>query len=363
MNKTLRKWIIILVILLIPVLLVGGYILKLKKGFSRDEIGQGRGEYLEAKIEIESYDMPRAICDELKEMGIITYNQHLYDYIKETGTGSSIQVGTFTLNNTMTYEEIMEILTTSQGRVADLWATVPEGSTAIKVAEIVAESTGLCTAEEFLEVANNGDFSQYWWWSAIPTENRFMKAEGYLLPDTYNFYNDSTVYELVDRFYSEFNNFISDQELLDQLDSAGMTLDQMVVLGSMVQEEAGNSQNELVSSVFHNRLADDYLLQSNASSYIRDDADNNYVNNWMAPYYGGWNYIPEGMAEAYDTYAVAGLPAGPISCPGRDAMRAAAFPADTDYYYFVTDSDGNYYYAVTLEEHYANCRKCGYVYD
>lgn len=351
---------IVLIVLVVLALGIGGTVLYLNHGFQQDENAQGRGEYTEIEFSIESGDTARDIGAHLKTAGIIRYNQHFYEYVKQTGAGSSIQIGTFKLNSDMTYAEILEVITAPQGRKADLWVTVPEGSTAIKTAQIVAEATGLCTAEEFLEVANNGDFSQYDWWNEIPQESlRFMRCEGYLMPDTYQFYNDSTVYEMVDRFYAAFDAFAT-QELRDRAQEMGMTLDETVILGSLIQEEAGNEQDAMVSSVFHNRLADQYMLQSNASSYIQNDADNNYVHNWIAPYYGGWENIPEGMAQAYDTYAITGLPEGPISCPGREAITAALYPAESDYYYFVTDAQGNYYYAVTLAEHNANCAKCGY---
>ncbi len=351
---------IFLIIVLVIAGVIAGFLWNLKTGFEKDMNAEDRGEYLEVDFEIAKNDYPRDVCDNLRAAGIIRYNQNLYEYIKETGTGPSIQIGTFTLNNTMTYDEILDVITKPQGRKADLWVTIPEGTTLLRAADIVAESTGLCTAEEFLEMANNGDFSQYSWWNAIPTDGyRFMRGEGYLLPDTYNFYNDSTVYELVDRFYAAFDAYAAENIPQEKLDALGMTLDDVIVLASMVQEEAGNEQDAMVSSVFHNRLRDGWKLESNASSYIVNDADNNYVHNWIAPYYGGWNNIPEGMAEAYDTYAVAGLPEGPISNPGRAAIEAALNPAESNYYFFVTDPEGNYYYGVTADEHYNNCVKAG----
>lgn len=355
-----KALLVIVCLLLVAALAVAGWLANLRKGFAQDEAAEGRGEYAQAEIVVENYETTREIAQKLKDAGIIRYNQHFYEYVRDQGVGGSMQVGSFTLDNGMTYAEIVEILTTPQGRKADLWVTVPEGFTLQAAAAIVAEETDLCTAEEFLDVANNGDFSQYWWWNEIPDDpNRFMKGEGYLMPDTYNFYNDSSVYELVDRFYAAFDAYVADEGLRARLQELDMTLDEAVTLASMVQEEAGNEQDAMVSSVFHNRLADGWSLESNASSYIQNDADNNYVHNWIAPYYGGWSNIPAGMAEAYDTYAIVGLPVGPISNPGRDAITAALYPAESGYYFFVTDPEGNYYYAVTADEHYANCRKAG----
>ena len=110
-----------------------------------------------------------------------------------------------------------------------------------------------------------------------------------------------------------------------------------------MQEEAGNSQDSNVAQVFRNRLAEGSpypRLQSNTSSYIQSDADNNYLWNWVAPYYGGWDNIPENIVSAYDTYHTAGLTPGPISNPGIAAIRAALSPEPDeakDAYFFVTD--------------------------
>ena len=112
-----------------------------------------------------------------------------------------------------------------------------------------------------------------------------------------------------------------------------MTLSEVVTLASFVQEEAGNDQDDNVAQVFRNRLAEGSpypKLQSNTSSYVQSDADNNYLWNWVAPYYGGWDSIPENIREAYDTYTCTGLSAGPISNPGIAAIRAALAPQPDD---------------------------------
>jgi UPF0755 protein len=230
------------------------------------------------------------------------------------------------------------------------------------------EQAGLCTAQEFLDEACSGDFSAYRFWQYVPDDadapNRFLKCEGYLFPDTYDFYKDDTVHNYVATFYARFDSTMTD-ELYAEMEAQGMSLNQTITLASFVQEEAGNDQDAKVSAVFRNRLADGSpypRLESNASSYIQSDADNNYVWNWMRLYYGGsWDAIPENIRTAYDTYATAGLTPGAISNPGLDAIRAALAP-DADYvadkyYFFVTDKAGNYYYGHTAEEHAANCKK------
>ena len=228
------------------------------------------------------------------------------------------------------------------------------------------EDAGLCSAEDFLREANEGDFSAYKFWQYVPEDkdapDRFMKCEGYLFPDTYEFLKGDTVHNYVATFYAQFDAQIT-EEMYQKLEEQGMTLNELVTLASFVQEEAGNSQDSNVAQVFRNRLAEGSpypRLQSNTSSHIQSDADNNYLWNWVAPYYGGWDNIPENIVSAYDTYHTAGLTPGPISNPGIAAIRAALSPEPDeearDAYFFVTDLKGHYYYAHTLSEHNANCQ-------
>ena len=189
-----------------------------------------------------------------------------------------------------------------------------------------------------------------------------MKCEGYLFPETYEFLKGDTVHNYVATFYAQFDAQFT-KEMYAALKKQDMTLPELVTLASFVQEEAGNSQDSNVAQVFRNRLAEGSpypKLQSNTSSYVQSDADNNYLWNWVAPYYGGWDDIPENILAAYDTYSCIGLPAGPISNPGLAAIKAALEPQPDEEaknaYFFVTDLKGNYYYAHTLAEHNANCK-------
>ena len=119
---------------------------------------------------------------------------------------------------------------------------------------------------------------------------------------------------------------------------------------SIIQREAGDeAQMKMVSSVFHNRLKE-------GSPFPRLESD---VTVWY-PYYRK-DQVPESILPSfksnYNTYSLEGLPPGPICCPGEAAIDAALNPAESEYFFFVTDVKNNYYYAVTFEEHVKNCKK------
>ena len=355
---------ILLVVLLLLLLAVGAAV-----HFAYNEIhGNGAPGSTEVTVSIPQGSGVAAIANKLKEAGVIRSAYLFRWYVGQKGAAAKLQYGDFVLQTSaISYDAIIATLS-QYAKAETVRVTIPEGTTAIAIAQKM-ESAGLCTAEEFLKEANEGDFSAYTFWQYVPDDapDRFMKCEGYLFPDTYEFLTDDTVHHYVATFYAHFDKQFTD-EMYRELEKQELTLPEVITLASFVQEEAGNDQDSNVAQVFRNRLAEGSpypKLQSNTSSYVQSDADNNYLWNWVAPYYGGWENIPENIRNAYDTYTCEGLPAGPISNPGLAAIQAALAPQCDeevrDCYFFVTDLSGHYYYAKTYTEHQANCRKAAEV--
>ena len=350
---------ILLVVLLLLLLAVGAAVL-----FARSEIHGSSKSGTAVTVSIQQGSGVAAIANKLKDAGVIRSAYLFRWYVGEKGAAAKLQYGDFELTIGSSYDALISTLS-QYAKAETVRVTIPEGTTAIAIAQKM-EAAGLCTAEEFLKEANEGDFSTYTFWQYIPEDkdapNRFMKCEGYLFPETYEFLKDDTVHNYVATFYAQFDAQFT-AEMYAALKKQDMTLPELVTLASFVQEEAGNSQDSNVAQVFRNRLAEGSpypRLQSNTSSHVQSDADNNYLWNWVAPYYGGWDDIPENILAAYDTYSCIGLPAGPISNPGLAAIKAALEPQPDEEaknaYFFVTDLKGNYYYAHTLAEHNANCK-------
>lgn len=357
-------WKILLVLVVLLVLAAGAALL-----FARSEINGRTTDAEPVTVSIQQGSGVSAIAQKLKDAGVIRSAYLFRWYVGQKGTAAKLQYGDFALTPGTGYGDLIAALST-YAKAETVRVTIPEGTTAIAIAQKM-EAAGLCSAEDFLKEANEGDFSEYTFWQYVPDDadapDRFMKCEGYLFPETYEFLKDDTVHNYVATFYAQFDAQITD-EMYAELKKQDMTLPELITLASFVQEEAGNSQDSNVAQVFRNRLAEGSpypRLQSNTSSYIQSDADNNYLWNWVAPYYGGWDNIPENIVAAYDTYSCKGLPAGPISNPGLAAIQAALDPQPDedakDAYFFVTDLKGNYYYARTLSEHNANCQKAAEV--
>ncbi len=355
---------ILLVMLLLVLLAAGAAVL-----FARSEIRGSGKPGTAVTVSIRQGSGVGTIANKLKEAGVIRSAYLFRWYVGQQGAAAKLQYGDFELTAGSSYDALIATLS-QYAKAETVRVTIPEGTTAIAIAQKM-EAAGLCTAEEFLKEANEGDFSAYTFWQYVPEDkdapDRVLKCEGYLFPETYEFLKDDTVHNYVATFYAQFDARIT-EEMYASLKEQNMTLPELITLASFVQEEAGNSQDSNVAQVFRNRLAEGSpypRLQSNTSSHIQNDADNNYLWNWVAPYYGGWDNIPENILAAYDTYSCKGLPAGPISNPGLAAIKAALDPQPDaeaqDAYFFVTDLTGQYYYARTLPEHNANCQKAAAV--
>lgn len=365
----------VILVIFVALLAFGGF--QVMRLYDEVDGGSVLGE--EQTITVEQGSSVGAIAAQLKEAGIIQYDWLFKEYVQLSGKASGIQYGDFALRSGMDYNSIIQALSQETRRpTTDI--TIPEGTTAVGVAQIFVDAGLVDSVDTFLSCANGldgSDFSQYSFWNEIPDNGRLMKCEGYLFPETYNVYADEDVYYYVDTLYAEFEKQTA--ALADTIAEKGTTLDDVVKLASFIQEEAGVPEEDpKVSACFHNRLESDdplwaeHKLESNACSYITQDVENNYLWNSPTAEYYGWpeqGAIPEDVLELYDTYRISGLPAGPISCPGYAAIEAALNPdqqfIDEGYYFFVTghpDTDvaGQYFYAKTADEHDANVEKAGW---
>lgn len=228
--------------------------------------------------------------------------------------------------------------------------TFPEG-TAVSQAAQLLEENGVCSAAEFMAAADDPTVLEGFSFEIPDGENRPFLFEGYVFPDTYEFYRGESARSVLRRFLKNTENKLDD-EIRARCDELGYTVDEILTLASIIQEEAGDpAEMGKVSSVIHNRL------ESGKFPRLQCDVATFYLKDYVKPYFEEEEY--EGFIDLYNTYNCEGLPEGPITNPGMDAIDAALYPEDTDYYYFVTDSDANYYYASTWSEHLENCDIAG----
>ena len=227
--------------------------------------------------------------------------------------------------------------------------TFPEGYTVNQIAEKL-EKYEVCSQTAFFATVRDVDFStEYSFIAQIDNKDkRYQVLEGYLYPDTYEFYIGENASSVIRKFLDNFKNKWTD-EYKAQADKIGMSIDDVITLASIIEKEAyGADQMPLVSSVFHNRLN-----KSGIYPTLGSDATKEYVSEYISKSVTNSAELSS-YQKNYDTYKCAGLPVGAICNPGNDAIKAALFPANTGYYYFLHDNDKKIYLAATDSEHNQN---------
>ena len=276
------------------------------------------------KFVLEKEETLYELSQKLKEEGFIDIPFLFRIYFSLKSDKDVIPAGEYTLSRSMSYDEIRyELFGIGKART-QVRITIPEGLTTDEIIDLFLEN-GIGTREGFENVINTYDFG-YDFISLIPENSaRKYRLDGYLFPDTYMFYSDSSEAAAIDKLLSNFARKFTAEMMADAARS-GYSIDSIVTLASMIQREAYYlSDMAGISSVFRNRLA-------SGMKYLQSDATALY-------------------GEGYDTYENAGLPPGAISNPGYAALEAAVYPANTKYYYFVTGNDKKAVFSKTYAEH------------
>jgi len=314
------------------------------------DVKGGKGDSEKITVSVAKGSGANAVAGVLAENGIVKNEIYFKLYAKQNPI-DNLQYGDFTLSADMSYEDIVKELTTVKDMRETVSITVFEGSTIIKISKIV-EAAGFCTAQEFIDVVENTDWSQFKFYQHVEDDvNKPFKMEGFLYPETYDFYPEATAYEIAEKMLGHFDSLITD-EMYAQMAQQGFTLQDVVTVASYVEEEAGDPINQPdVAAVFLNRLK-----EGSPFPKMESDVSYYYMREQIEPYLGvGRDQSPVEMQQAVNTYLCEGIPVTPVSSPSITAIQAVLNPTpDSPYYFFLTDLTGKYYYAETWEGHTQN---------
>ncbi len=265
--------------------------------------------------------------------------------------------GVYTLSPKYGVEKMLSTMKTDYRNSETVKLTFPEGWTIQEIAEKL-ESNEVCTASSFISTVQTIDFSEeYDFIKKIPDKDkRFRALEGYMYPDTYEFYKGENASSVVRRFLDNFKNRWT-EEYQEKADKLGLTIDEVIIMASILEGEAANAeQMPKIASVLYNRLD-----KSGTFPLLQCDSTSDYLVDIVKPQLTSSIEDTEKYLQYrknYDTYndECKGLPIGAINNPGNAAIKAALNPDDTNYYYFRHDVNGGIYYANTMAEHEENGR-------
>ncbi len=307
------------------------------------------------------------VAEILVDKGLVDYKWVFSYYLRHYGDGETIRFipGEHTLNTDMNYSQLLAALTSDYKPREIVTLTFPEGFTVDEIIDLFV-ANGVGTREGFVEAINNypykHEFVQLLDQQGWP-ENRVYRLEGYLYPDTYDFYTDTEEHLAINKLLNNFNDKVWvdwKRTYAEQCEQNGFSLDEIITLASMIEAEGKTAEDfECISYVFHNRLknpADFPKLESDATiQYAYELAGMDREQDA--------SQINVQFDSPYNTYLYDGLPPGAICNAGTDAILAAIYPSPplddndkpiTNIYFFVSNNAGKTYYAKTAFQHERN---------
>ena len=266
------------------------------------------------------------IADYLKDEKIIRSSTFFIILAKIDGKEVKIRPGDYFFKEPIDALKIINRLTNSDFVSKSIKVTIPEGMTAIGIAEIFKDFDNF-DADKFINLAKN------------------QKLEGYLFPDTYLFLDSVTEKNVIENMKSNFDKKLRD--FFEEVGKSGRNLSDIINMASIIEKEISNSDDrKKVSGILWKRLDKGMPLQVDAVFYYIDGEKNSKVN-----------FDDLKIDSLYNTYLYKGLPPTPISNPGLDAIKAALGPEGSSYWYYLSGKDGDTYFAKTFEEHKKNRAK------
>ena len=285
-------------------------------------------------VTIASGSAPSVIAQQLEDEGLIRSSTAFGLYTRFTGVQNELQAGTYRLSPSESTPEIVKHLT--NGNVDTFEITFLPGAT-LDDHKDVLRSAGY--EDDAIDAALRLDYDSPLF-AGKPAD---ADLEGYIYGETYRVSAGSTVTDILEVVFTEFESVVEQNQLQEAFAEQGLSLYEGITLASIIQREAIGGDEPQIAQVFYSRLSIGMELGSDVTyQYIADKTGVARDVNLDSP---------------YNTRRYGGLPQGPIASPGVDALLATANPAEGDYLYFLSGDDDVTYFARTLEEHETNIRE------
>lgn len=291
------------------------------------------------KFKVEKGESFRKVAERLEESEIIpsSFTLKLIGFI--TGSESRIKSGEYIFKSGMTYFELLDKLKKG-GNGDQKLVTIQEGIWQHKLAKLLSDQLGL-DEKKIMQLSEDRKFI-----SDLGINAKSL--EGYLLPETYYFHLGSSEEDILIKLHYEMEKLFDD-EAQQQMEMLGFNKHEILTIASIIDGESNHvDEFKRIAGVYYNRLKKGMLLQADPTVQylIRHRKRYNRIL-----------YKDLEINSPYNTYKYLGLPPGPINNPGKDAVEAALYPEEHDYYFFVATGNGNHVFAKTNNEHNLNVSK------
>ena len=284
-----------------------------------------------------------SVVDQLKDNDIIKYKGLFRLFSALSGGSDKIAQGSYLVDTDMDYRAILNSLGSGSSSRVEVSVTIQEGLTVRQIFELL-EKEGVSTVEKLNDMAANHDYA-FSFLEDIPLGDP-NRLEGYLFPDTYNFYMGEDPKYVINKMLVNFDSKVDDS-MRQKIADKGYTIQELLTVASMIEKETDGTDRTTIASVIYNRLNNP---GAGTAGYLQVDATIQYV-------------LPEGeivseedyqtVNSPYNTYLNKGLPPGPIANPGLESIMAALNPESTNYYYYALGDDGVHHFFTSYSEHQA----------
>ncbi len=282
-------------------------------------------------VRIEKGSSAKQIARVLKKEGIIRNELSFLFFHRFFFKNKPLQAGLYRFSRPLRTVDVIRKLV--NGEIAKFSVSIPEGLTIEETAQIFSHHI---PPRQFEEAALN-------WWLIKDLDPLARDLEGYLFPDTYVFPEDVLPAQVVARMVNNFKKKFS-QDLRNRARKMGMSIREVVILASIIEKESSREDEKpIISSVFHNRLKLGMPLQSDPTVIYAMKKMGIWKGRLLRKHY-------RTVKSPYNTYLHKGLPPGPICSPGLSSIKAALYPAKTDYLYFIAVGD-HHEFSRTYNEH------------
>ena len=357
-NQKMFNWVWVVMVVLMGIVLSQVLLVGID-----DMLGISRKEN-SLSVEISVPDDPtiEELAQLLAEKGVINRPEFFILYANTTTSPEDFRQGEYTIETNKDYEAIINFLQSNVNRSDIVRVQITEGMNVVEIANKLHKEKVVENVQEFLDVCNSNDFDESFEFLKNQENRgeRYYKLEGYLFPDTYDFYVNEDYESIITKMLNNFENKVYYEEekyfdskksysLSEFVEKTDYSMDEIITIASIIQAEAANKDDMYyISSILHNRLENGVEM---GVSQLNCDCTVYYP-------YREYEDVPQSIRATYkseyDTNSFSGLPAGPICNPSLEAIKAAIEPYDTNYYFFCHDSAENGsqpYYSTTIEEH------------
>lgn len=272
-----------------------------------------------------------SVAGDLKEKGVIENIRKFYIYARVKGDLKKIKAGEYLIEPLMTPRQILAKLV--DGKVINHKVTISEGLNLYQIADIMEEN-GFVSKNDFIAKAFDHSLMN-------KLKINGPSFEGYLYPETYFFVKGMNAEEIISHMVARFRKVFT-EEYDKRTKEIGFSREETIILASIIEKETANpDERPLISAVFHNRLKKKIRLQT----------DPTVIYGMMDKFDGNLRKKDLRKKTPYNTYRINGFPPGPIANPGIESIKAALYPANVDYIYFVSMNNGSHVFSKTLKEH------------